>query len=66
VTVKGGEKGGRNQEMVLVFLVKYKELAASTPMSTEPILGETSLCGWELMARMDLLMQQEQWGIPPL
>ena len=34
VTVGGDGKGGRNQEMVLAFLVKCKELAASILMST--------------------------------
>ena len=32
-----------------------------------PNQGETSLCFlWELMVRMDLQMQQKQWGIHPL
>ena len=35
MTVRGDGKGGRNQGMVLAFLVKCKELESSLPMSPE-------------------------------
>ena len=48
VTVGGDGKGGRNQEMVLAFLVKCKELEPSVPMSTESTKPRRDFCLFSL------------------
>lgn len=61
VTIKGGGKGGRNQELVLGFLQNYTEGITIASVDTDGIDGNSDACG--AIADESTLRRAEKMGL---